>query len=836
MTSSHPLLSPSRWDSLPLVGIGQTAQVRRWRHLVVKVALPGPEARERLKEEVQLNALLVAAGVPVVELLAARRDGRALVRPFVDGQPMSDVTELRGAVLTQTFELSRRLAEVGDERSLRFDLAPANLMLSGGRVVLLDAGRRVAPSVLTAQTEAAFAKQWRALARRGPGKVRLRPFVVPPSGRFHVETPVGTDPRARVLWKNTALASRLGLSWSDAQLELLGRLSTKARPHTMQVATRYVDMIALDRKRGPRGDGRALLLGTFPSGEELSLKGCGPTPLAWKGRAFHEDGLVSFPRALWEVTVADELGRLGFDSPEYLAVFSTSHTTLDNTGRRWPAAAGLRVARTHWRLGHLRQWSHRPEQLKVMLEHVARHVVRPDFDATKPSHVRAFVEQFAKNLGHDVGRTDAMQIHGFNPTPGNVRLDGHFIDYSTVRFLPQYFPDWRFLENFYRVRIYRLVWRRLVAMLVGVLDEGQVSAPALSLALRWFDAAYVDGFFAGLSPFLGLKTTASRPDKRRFVALTQRLRELRRGDDVTFPYWKQTVPGPRFDVLGKAPELLAAIERRHRAPWQVLQVDDEVLPAREAQLAKRWCAALEVVRRSGFPGRRWSEVIRPFLEPERLAALLYGRSTPRAFSEWKRLISTSRHLPEGRHPARRAKRLAEGLGHVVLPGVDARFSERVVGLTPELLEGVHEVLTRVVGRFLVGCVAHGSRVMDRAAVARVDPRSLEGNDLRVRRDEGVREFGPSAALSSDLDLKVFVRGLAAPKRAALELELGHALASLGAWFPFSAHVPPRQRLISTRKPDVRSAFLSWNGAERRRTLGKGPIPVRQAVVVIDGRS
>lgn len=803
---------------------------------MVKVALPGPEARERLKEEVRLNALLVGAGVPIVQVLAARRDGSALVRPFVDGQPMSDEAELRGAVLTQTFELSRRLAELGDEHSLRFDLSPANLMLCRGRVMLLDAGRRVAPSVLTAGTEAAFAKQWRALSRRGPGMVRLGPFVVPPSGNFHVETPVGTDPRARVLWKNASLASRLGLSWSDAQLEVLGSLSTKARAHTTQVATRYVDMIALDRRKGPRGDGRAVLLGRFPSGEELSLKGCGPTPLAWKGRAFHEDGFVSFPRALWEVTVADELARLGFDSPEYLAIFSTSHTTLDNTGKRWPAAAGLRVARTHWRLGHLRQWSHRPEQLKVMLEHAARQVVRPDFDAMKPSHVRAFVEQFAKNLGHDVGRTDAMQIHGFNPTPGNVRLDGHFIDYSTVRFLPQYFPDWRFLENAYRVRIYRLVWRRLVAMLVGVLEEGRISSPARSLALRWFDAAYVDGFFAGLAPFLGLKTTASRADKRRFVVLTQRLRELRGGDDVTFAYWKQTVRGPRFDVLGKAPELLAAIDRGHRAPWQVLHVDDEVLPAREAQLAERWCLSLEVVRTRAFPGRRWSEVIRPFLEPERLAALLYGRSTPRSFSEWRRLISTSRHLPEGRHPARRAKRLAAALGHVVLPGVDARFSERVVGLTPELLDGVRDVLTRVVGRSLVGCVAHGSRVMDRAEVARVDPRSLQGNDLRVRRDEAVREFGPSPALSSDLDLKVFVRGLSASKRDVLERELGHALASLGARFPFSAHVPPRQRLIATTKSDVRSAFLSWNGAERRRTLGKGPIPVRQAVIVIDRNS
>lgn len=819
------LLDPTSWDSLPSLGVGRTGQVLRAGRFVVKVALPGPEARARLREEAALSKRLRDLGVNTPRVHLVSRGGRALVRDFVDGRPISTPSS---GVLRQLLALRTLVEPLEDELCLRFDLAPSNLLLADGRLVLLDAGRRVAPSVFTSNTLEGLRRQWERHLRR-PERVHLDAFVPPPSGRFHVDTPMGVDPKARLLWKNAPLLRRLGIAWSDAQLLSLGALSTKAPPTTTQVATRYVDMLALDRVKGPKGDGRAVLLGRV-AGKELSLKGCGPTPLTWKGRQFHEDGFVSFPRALWEVTVADELARLGFDTPEYLALFSTGHTTKDNTGKRWPAAAGLRLVSTHLRLGHLRAWTHRPEQLRVALTHAARQLVRPDFDAGTPSHVRAFVEQFARHLGHDAGRTDALQIHGFNPTPGNVRLDGHFIDYSTVRFLPEYLPDWRFLENTYAVRLHRLVWRRLVAMLVAVLEEGGVPAPSRDAALRRYDRAFTDGFFDGLAPCFDVAST-HRPLRRRFVELTQRLRELRRDATVAFPFWKQVMPGARFDVLGRAPEVLAALARGHRQPWLVMQVDDEPLDAKTTRLASRWVETLAMLRRGRTtPGRRWAQVIRPFLEPEALARLLYGQSRPTNFERWRRLVSTSNHLPLGRHAGPRAKRLAEALGHVELQRLDGGGVERVVGLTPELLEGVRSSLAQVLGRSLVGCVAHGSRVLDRAQLSSAAPEQLEGNDLRVRRGEGVKEFGPVPGWSSDLDLKVFVRA-GTKDLPRLEQALGAALAALGAWFPFSAHHPPRQRLIETNQRDVVRAFRRWNGVARRRQLGKGPIPERQVVLV-----
>ncbi|MCU0701046.1 MAG: protein adenylyltransferase SelO family protein, partial [Myxococcaceae bacterium] len=715
------LLDPRRWDSLPCLGVGQTGQVLHAGRFVVKVALPGPEARARLKEEARLSALLRDHGVPTPKVLALRRDGRALVREYVEGQPLPG--QLRGARLAAVVRLVRAVRALEDELPLRFDLTPSNLLETSKGVVLLDAGRRVARSVLTADTPEGLAEQWAAV-REPERSTRLQPFVPPPSGRFHVDAKVGTAPKARLLWRNVWLEARLGTSWTTSQLESLGGLSTLAPAESTRPATRYVDMIALDRRKGPKGDGRAVLLGTL-QGRELSLKGCGPTPLAWKGRQFHEDGFVSFPRALWEVTVGDELARLGFDVPEALAVFSTGHTTLDNTGRRWPAAATIRVASTHWRLGHLRAWTHRPEQLRVMLDHAGRALVRPDFTHARPAHVREFVAQFAANLGHDIGRTDALQIHGFNPTPGNVRLDGHLIDFSTVRFFSEYLPDWRFLENTYAVRIHRLVWRRLVTMLVRVLHEGGVAGASHATALRRFDRAYSDGFAKGLEPFFG-STRGSPSERRRFVQLTMALRALRRNGTSTYRYWKQAVPAPRFDLLGKADLVVRALERGHRAPWQVALVVDEPLSPRDQRLAERWVEALRSVRRPGAIARSWPQVVRPFVEPEALAVLLYGASTPRSFLAWQRLISTSRHLPEGRYSTGWARRLASKLGHVELPSLDGSRRERVIGLTPELLEGVRDALRRRLGSRLVGCVAHGSRVMDRATLARAAPAQLRG--------------------------------------------------------------------------------------------------------------
>lgn len=808
----------TRADLLPLVARGATGEIRREGDVAVKVAHPLPEARVRLLDEVRLHRTLERAGFPIAPLLAFDARGRWLTRRWLDGRPLTREPSERD--VRALFELRERCAEFEARHEVRVDFSPANLLRTAEGLFLIDGGPRLAAPRFRASSLEGFRREWRAWFANPP-RPRLQPPRLPPSGRFHVEAPVGIDPRARVVWVNRPLLARLELPWRDDQLLELAAFSTTAPSRTTRPATRYTDMVGLDLKRGPRGDGRVIHLGVVDTAlgtRELSAKGVGPTPLAWKGRAFHEDGRVSFPRTLWEVTVADELARLGFDTPEYLCVGASSATTVDNTRKRWPAAVGVRLATGSWRLGHLRAVMHDRARFEALRAHVL------------PGSPRVALERFSDALGFDVGRADALQIHCFNATPGNVRLDGHLIDYSTVRFMPHHLPHFRFLEGAWTINRTRAVWSQQAMLFAEVLCTGG-ALPRRELkrwrsaALHRFLAAYRRGVIAGLARVFGFDPKSVHAGA--FAEVTLALRAVRGDDTIHFRFFDQHVPGPRFDVLGRAPEVVSALRRGHTAPWKVMLRGDEArLSNTERALAERWTAALAKVQPGAhLPTRRWSEVVRPFLEPERLAHVLYGRSKPNAFTGWKRLMEAP--LPEGRHGYAAARKLARERGHVELETL-AGTREVVVGLTPSLLSRLRRALRRVLGTRLVGVVAHGSRVVERAELRRREPTLFTKGDLRSKGADGVREFGPSRAASSDLDLKIFVTPGPVD---ALERQVSQALSALGAWFPIGS--TPRQRLLVTRSRDVTRAFRSWNGGPRFRLLGKGPIPEPQAVVLLD---
>ncbi|MBL8916092.1 MAG: YdiU family protein, partial [Archangium sp.] len=766
-------------DLLPVIAIGATGEVRRDGRRAIKFAHADPEARKRLKHEAQTHALLERAGFPVPRLLAS--SPRTLTREWIDGRALT--AKLSARIEAQVFALRIRLLDFEATNGLRFDFSPSNLLHTRRGIVLLDGGVRIAAPRFTSRTLSGFRREWRAWFRNPP-RARLVPPRLPPSGKFHVETPVGVDRRARLAWLNEPLIKRLGLSHWPRELFLeLAHWSTDASPTTTRPSTRYTDGVGMDLERGPRGDGRVIQLGELDTRQgrrHLSAKGIGATPLAWKGRAFHEDGRVSFPRTLWEVTVADELARLGFDTPEYLCVATSSATTVDNTKKKWPAAVGVRIASSAWRLGHLRRF---PELASVL---------RLDS--------RRALNTFCDNLGHDIGRADALQIHCFNATPGNVRLDGHLIDYSTVRFMRHHLPHFRFLEGAWTINRTRAVWSQQAMLFAELLGASR------KRALHRFLRAYHRGVFAGLAQIFGLDP---RHFDERFTRLTLELRALRGDDEIRFEFFDQRVPGPRFDLFGKAPELMRALQRNHAAPWKILvrgrAGDDDI------ELATRWIDALKRLRTTR-PARRWNELIRPFLEPEKLASLLYGRTKPRSLEAWKSKIANAA-LPEGHYTYARARELALERGHLELDTLGGR-REVVVGLTQVISVNIARALRRTLGKRLVGVVVHGSRVIDRRELKRREPKLFTEGDLRNRGRDGVREFGPSRECSSDLDLKIFIRG---KTNEALERRVSKALQSVGAWFPLGG--TPRQRLIPSRHGDVTRAFRAWNGEPRFRELG-----------------
>jgi hypothetical protein len=615
------------WDHLPLLGVGTTAQVRRAGRWVLKVAHPGPEARARLAEEARLTRRLEREGFAVPRVLGSVARGRALVRERLEGGELG--RDLTPQQLRELFKLWQRVQDFERRTDLRLDFRPPNVRWKNGRVWLLDAGLRRRGAIFTARTSAELEAQWRAWFARGK-PLRLEPRWFPPSGQFHVETKVGRDRGAKVLWLNRPLLKRLGLTWNEGFVEQLAGWSTQARPTTTRVSTRYVDMFQLNRRFGPHGDGRSIHLSALPQGE-LTVKGCGPTPLAWHERRYHGDGRVSFPRTLWEAATCDELARLGFELTQYVAVLSAGATTADNTHRRWPAALGLRLSRTHDRIGHLRQWVDRPERLAAMLKHCGSRLVRPDFDPSRESHRVQWLKSFARTLGEETGRTDLLQAHCFHPTPGNVRLDGHLIDFQTVRFFRHYLPDFPFMQGAFRVRMVPQLGARALLIFCEVLGLKH----RLRAARRLYDRAYDDGFRRELARFYGCDASGL---PRNVVPLSRALRALRGDGVVTLKTWHERCPAPLFDFLGRAPDFVKAVRRGHAEPWRALLWARGEPDAAARRLADRWAKAIAPALRR--PGRAWSQVVRPFMEADALATLCEQRSTPRHFAAWKRAVAS----------------------------------------------------------------------------------------------------------------------------------------------------------------------------------------------------
>jgi hypothetical protein len=832
-------------DDLELLGSGTVGQVRGSGQVAVKVAHAGRTSL--LVHEIQHLLRLQSRlwGVAVPRLLAWRFDKTAYARQRIDGFPLHAKSPLH--VLRAALAMLRAVHSYRDAWGVMLDFSPANILVTEVGPVLLDAGPRRSPSpfrgVTTLGELVAALERYRLWRLHAAAARMIKPLPLPPSGRFHVDVPVGPVAQARLLWVNQPLMQALHLSLSDGQICAAFNLGTHARTKTQVcAATRYQDSPHIS---GARGDGRSLYVGQLEGGPygryEVMLKGCGRTPLAWKGHKYHQDGYVSFPRTLWETTIADELARLGFETPQTLAVLSTGKTTVDNTRKRWPAAVAVRVGATQLRLGHLHRWKHRRSELLGMLVHVGRVTWRPDFDPLKLAHLLALLTRFAENLGWNTGRTDVLNIHGFNPTLGNVRVDGHFIDFSTVRFFRSYMPDFRYLNLEKPVKTHRSQWRLFVRHFVDVLRGAHLITPpqakrALTSALRAWDQRYDQGYVSGLNCFLGFpepwESRLSGGARRHLVAATQRLRLLRANATVDFPSWQQRCRAPFFGVESQMPAFIRAWQTGSPAPWVALHSECVSASTKESQrIGKRFFAALSSCvgtnERNAAQPCIWEQVVRPGMEAESLARLCYRQSTPRRQRAWSAFVATSRHLARGTWSYLDARIQAKRLGHIMAPGILPYHYEYVVGVTAELETQIVEVCRRLVGGALVGLVVHGSRVMTRERVLVV-----EGTRLPRKRTDGLREFGPVLGRSSDLDMKVFVKGsLSAGQQEHLTVALGAELARLGAWFPLVSHQPPRQRLIPTAYADVRRAFLHYNGAPRMRMQGRPPIPLCQCVVL-----
>lgn len=247
-----------------------------------------------------------------------------------------------------------------------------------------------------------------------------------------------SPPDPKVLVLNEPLAVELGLdpAWLTTA-DGIGLLTGTGGPDG---ATPVAQIYSGHQFGGyvPRlGDGRALLLGEFPDGRDLHLKGSGPTPFARGG-----DGLAAVGPMLREYVISEALHALGVPTTRALAVTATGGVVHRES--TLPGAVLARVAASHLRVGSFQYAAaydhHRPEAgvVRRLADHaIARHY--PDAaDADNP--YRALFTDVVAAQAALVARWMLVGfIHGVMNTD-NMTISGQTIDYGPCAFMEAYDP------------------------------------------------------------------------------------------------------------------------------------------------------------------------------------------------------------------------------------------------------------------------------------------------------------------------------------------------------------------------------------------------------------
>lgn len=171
----------------------------------------------------------------------------------------------------------------------------------------------------------------------------------------------------RLLHANADVARMLGLSEAAlARPEFLDVCSgNRGLAHGRTLAAVYSGH-QFGVWAGQLGDGRAHLLGEVvgPRGSfELQLKGSGPTPYSRMG-----DGRAVIRSSVREYLAGEAMAGLGIPTTRALAIVTARDPVYRETVER--AAVVTRVSPTFVRFGSFEHWTHRPEQMRILLDYV----------------------------------------------------------------------------------------------------------------------------------------------------------------------------------------------------------------------------------------------------------------------------------------------------------------------------------------------------------------------------------------------------------------------------------------------------------------------------------
>jgi len=246
------------------------------------------------------------------------------------------------------------------------------------------------------------------------------------------------SPAPKLVMLNRDLAAELGLDadWlaTDEGINfLLGHeLSETARPVAQAYAGHQFGAFVPSL-----GDGRAILTGELPVGDDLidiHLKGTGPTPFSRPG----SDGYAALGPMLREYLVSEAVHALGIPTTRALAVITTGRNILREIEQ--PAAVLVRTGPSHIRVGTFQYV--RAKQDLELLQRLTNYSLQrhyPDVQTSNPGQtlLEEVVTRQAKLLAQWM---HFGLIHGVMNTD-NMTIAGHSIDFGPVAFLDKFDPN-----------------------------------------------------------------------------------------------------------------------------------------------------------------------------------------------------------------------------------------------------------------------------------------------------------------------------------------------------------------------------------------------------------
>jgi serine/tyrosine/threonine adenylyltransferase len=188
---------------------------------------------------------------------------------------------------------------------------------------------------------------------------------------------------------------------------------------------------------GQLGDGRALLLGQWPSQrgmQEIQLKGAGPTPYSRRG-----DGRAVLRSSIREFLCSEAFAALGLPTTRALCVVGSPLPVQRET---WETAAVVtRVAPSFMRFGHFEHFAHTQPDTTA-LKHLADEAIRIGYPqcAGAAHPYLSLLTEVARSTAELVAAWQSLGFcHGVLNTD-NMSILGLTLDYGPFGFLDAYAP------------------------------------------------------------------------------------------------------------------------------------------------------------------------------------------------------------------------------------------------------------------------------------------------------------------------------------------------------------------------------------------------------------